>query len=236
MSRQEVSHIIPYRRILTILGALAIGVTVSARACSVCVLPGGGLSAMHPRSIAVAIATGAARQEGLLASAAMSDNELSNLLARWARIERFARRVMDSQQGRDAGSLSLICVDTGARTSFKLEHGVCREIPPALRGPELVTALTMVTSEAALEMLMAGTLSFSAAVVEGLVYVEDRDAQVVVFEGRPKPKSAETELNVVEIAGSDRLVWVSLLIGAALPVLLVISKASRRSSMRAGAA
>ena len=43
--------------VLTILGALAIGVTVSARACSVCVLPGGGLSAMHPRSIAVAIAT-----------------------------------------------------------------------------------------------------------------------------------------------------------------------------------
>ena len=70
-------------------------------------------------------------------------------------IERFAQRVMESQQGRDAGSLSLICVDTGARTGFMLERGVCREIPPASRSPKLVTALTMVTSEAALEGVMA---------------------------------------------------------------------------------
>ena len=125
--------------------------------------------------------------------------------------------------------MHLICVDSSLRTYFRLKGGWAEELPLLARTPDLKTDLTIVTSEAALFALLTGSMSFHAAIQQGLIHVEDADAATVVY---PMDSFAAAVASVDETSGASSITIAIITAGLALPIAFAVFPRMKRKKRR----
>ena len=159
------SHRIRFTSVI-LSAAVALIATPDLAACGLCSIPAGGLEAVHPKSLNVAVAIRRDIEEGVL-EAAPAD-AASRILG--LRMQQLVSKTYPDSPG----TTEILLIETGSRFQIGTAGSAFPSAPVPARNetPATKVSIRWITGHAVLQALLGREMTVSSAVKRGLIIVE----------------------------------------------------------------